>query len=163
MDVLQVGERVLVDVVRNGARGVARMFSEVFAFTHSDAGAVHSFTQITTETNRTVELTSGHFIYANGKAVPAGAVREGQWVMDAVAGKKVRVGRVQNVRRRGLYNPQTYHGNVVVNGVVATTYSSAFNDMETAHALLAPVRFLQRFVAPARFVEEVRCRLGIGT
>lgn len=162
MDTLQVGERVLVDA-QHSVRGVVRAFSEVFAFTHSDAGAVHAFTQLTTETNLTVELTPGHYIYANKKAVPAGAVREGDWLMDGVEGRMARVKKVRTVVRRGLYNPQTFHGNLVVDGVVATTYSSAFYDMGAAHALLAPVRFLQQLLAPPGFVEEVRCRLGIGT
>ena len=39
----------------------------------------------------------------------------------------------------GLYNPQTMHGNIVVNGVQASTYTTALHP-SAAHALLTPLR-----------------------
>lgn len=41
----------------------------------------------------------------------------------------------------GLYNPQTLDGRIVVNGIIASTYTTAVIP-EAAHALLTPLRCL---------------------
>lgn len=56
-----------------------------------------------------------------------------------VGGVPVVVEKVQRVAGKGLYNPQTVLGDIVVDGFLATTYTSAAK-AEVAHALLAPVR-----------------------
>ena len=44
-------------------------------------------------------------------------------------------------RARGLYNPHTLHGDVVVDGVLTSTYTGVVHPA-LAHALLAPLRQL---------------------
>jgi hypothetical protein len=51
---------------------------------------------------------------------------------------------VELVRGVGLYNPQTLHGDIVVDGVRASTYTEAV-DPVFAHAVLAPVRAVYRW------------------
>ncbi len=46
---------------------------------------------------------------------------------------------VDTVWERGLYNPQTAAGDIVVDGFVASTYTT-FASPRAAHALLAPLR-----------------------
>lgn len=159
IDEVRVGEFVLV-----GGQGKG-LFSEVFAFTHSDGWAVRRFVRVGFGRNESLGPlvgTGGHLVYANGEVIRMDEVRVGD-VMDVVEGGRRRVERVEWVWGKGLYNLQTFHGDVVVQGVVVTTYSSIVGSAWIAHALLAPVRFLQRFVVKKGFVELVRCALGIGT
>lgn len=57
----------------------------------------------------------------------------------------VRVGRTW---ARGLYNPQTTDGSIVVDGVVVSTYTEAVAP-RTAHALLAPLRAMFKWAGVA--------------
>ena len=50
-----------------------------------------------------------------------------------------RVTGVDVVERVGLYNPQTVAGDIFVDGVLASTYTTAV-EPELAHALLTPLR-----------------------
>jgi hypothetical protein len=53
----------------------------------------------------------------------------------------------------GLYNPQTLHGDIVVSGIVASTYTAAV-EPSTAHVLLAPLRSLFVEFCASTFVLE---------
>lgn len=46
---------------------------------------------------------------------------------------------VRKVEKEGLYNPQTVHGDIVVDGIVASVYTEAVQP-RVAHAMLAPMR-----------------------
>lgn len=135
-----------VDQIHTGelvAVGKGEM-SRVFAWTHRDARAhVRAFVTIRLEDGHEVTVTEGHFVYANGVAVAAKRVSVGDF-MEVMDGGKVRVvGIEKGVRKKGLYNPQTLHGDLVVDGVKVTTYTTAVRGV-TAHALLAPWRGLFR-------------------
>lgn len=55
-----------------------------------------------------------------------------------------RIGRVERVffeLAMGLYSPVTAHGDVVVDGVVASCYTTSVR-AQAAHAFLAPIRAL---------------------
>lgn len=155
MDEVGVGERVLVSV--SGRWG----YSELFAFTHSDRRVISAFVRVETMSGRSVVLTSGHYMYVNGGVKQGGEVNVGDWVVDEIWGS-IEVRWVGCVVERGLFNPQTMKGDLVVNGVLVTTYSSAFKDILTAHSLLAPLRFVERGVRRG-IVEKMRCWMGVGT
>lgn len=136
MDALNVGDKVLC---ANGK------FSEVFMFTHrckSYAGA--NYVRIGAANGQVMTATVGHFVYmAGGSAKEPVAVP----IEDVVVGAFVFYGdslvRVVSVRRnvfeRGLYNPHTLTGDIVVDGFLASTYTTAV-EPTLAHALLAPFR-----------------------
>lgn len=128
---LQLGDRVAVG---NGE------FSDVFMFTHRDASARARFVRLETTSGAVIRLTAGHYLYVNGRLRAAGAVRVGDVLRggDGIPGVVTRVGNVQGI---GLFNPQTAHGDIVVDGVTASTYTRAVAP-RAAHALLAPVRAL---------------------
>ena len=130
MDALELGDQVAVGDGK---------YSTVIAFTHRQRHGMHEFVGITVGSN-VLEATPGHLVYANGLLVTASSVRVGD-VMRNETGHNVRVTSVQPVWREGLYNPQTMHGNIVANGVVVSTYTSAI-DSTVAHAALAPLRAL---------------------
>jgi Spondin_N/Hint module len=142
--------------------------SSIFMFSHADADAVSIFVQIRT-TSTTVTLSPGHYIYAyvRGGATSARAgdniagtvlsngtgssaaelVRAGMVVPgDALvspSGLRLAVTSVSRVRARGLYNPHSLSGDLVVSGVRVSCYTTAVPP-RFAHALLAPVRALHQ-------------------
>jgi preprotein translocase subunit YajC len=134
MDRLHVGDRVKV------APG---MFSDVFMFTHKLETSVHNFLNIRTACGNRIRLTAGHYIYANGILVPAGMVQQGD-ELTLASGAHCAVISVSETFDVGLYNPQTLEGNIVVDGVMASTYTTAVTPT-FGHAWLAPLRKLYLF------------------
>lgn len=135
MSHLETGDSVLVG---------PGTYSPVFMWTHRDAEAspANAYVQLTTA-HHSVTLTRGHYLYVSSEAgemklVPAGEVRRGD-ILTTLSGREAVVS-ARSVRARGLYNPQTIHGDIVVGGVVSTTYTTAVPPM-AAHALLAPLRW----------------------
>jgi Hint module len=130
MDQLRIGDAVLA------SPGV---YSRVFMFTHRDSRARPAVVRIHHDASPApLRLTPGHYLYVNDELTAAGAVRAGDLVRTG-SGAPARVLRVSRTRGAGLYNPQTLHGDVVVDGVVASTYTRAV-DPRAAAALLAPAR-----------------------
>lgn len=85
-------------------------------------------------------LTAGHYVYANGKVVKANDVKVGDSLQTIHGIQTVhQVKKNVVMKDDGLYNPQTLHGDIVVNGVLATTYTEAVK-VNAAHALLMPAR-----------------------
>ncbi len=115
-------------------------FSPVFMFTHKLADTVHKFVTLKTAGGVSLSLTKGHYLYVNGVLSAAGEVTVGD-ELQLGSGTVDRVASVVSRVGEGLYNPQTVNGNIVVNGVVSSTYTTAV-EPTFAHAILAPFRFL---------------------
>lgn len=130
-------------------------FSEVFMWTHRDARyAGRRFVRVELEGERAVTATVGHMVYVRRcgsggcervvTEVEKVKVGDGMWGVEGdkeVVKAVVGTGRVWE---RGLYNPQTVHGDIVVDGVVATCYTR-YVERGAAHGLLAPLRALYRW------------------
>lgn len=115
------------------------LYSPIFAWTHRDASlASHWYISIDVGLETDLVATPEHLVYVSGKAVSAVNVRVGD-VMHGGDGERLVIRNVTSVRRKGLYNPQTLHGDIVVNGMVVSTYTTAVK-RGAAHALLAPMR-----------------------
>lgn len=127
------------DVVRSGPND----FSTVFTFTHRIQEVTSEFVTLETAFGATISLTKGHYIYADGVLVAASSVSVGSTVTLA-NGASERVIDIRYETATGLYNPQTVNGDIVVNGIVASTYTTAV-DPKLAHVLLSPLRFVSRF------------------
>ncbi|GAB0497309.1 hypothetical protein MMPV_008641 [Pyropia vietnamensis] len=126
------------DSVSAGGPGVPP--SDVYLFTHADAGVMAPFVSLSTAGGAPPLVASaGHYVLlAGGRSIAAGAVTVG----DALArsdGSAAVVTSVSRVTRRGLYNPQTLSGGLVVDGYVVSTYTTAV-EPAVAAAALAPVR-----------------------
>lgn len=136
MDELRIG-----DSVRAG-RG---RFSKVHGFYHLERDAVAGYLQFGFANKEgPLEMSEKHMVFANGVAVPAGDVRVGDKLGEAV------VKSIQAVKRRGIYAPATFSGDIVVDGILASTYSShmehaAINEHAGAHLLLTYHRLICRF------------------
>ena len=148
MDQLETGERV---------RTADGAFSEVVLWTHRDpAWRGRNYVRVALADGRTLVAAAGHLVYVwrQGREVRAVEhVRAGDGMLavrkrgqHAARSAVVRVEAVDRVAATGLFNPQTVHGDIVVDGVLATCYTKAV-DMRVAHALLAPVRCAARILA----------------
>lgn len=135
MNELAVGDKVRV------APG---KLSVVFMFTHKVETEQHSFVQLTTVSGRQIRLTAGHLLYVNGALRRAGHARVGDHLVTA-DGKMTKIMKVSSVQARGLYNPQTLQGDIVVDGIIASTYTTTIRP-EAAHSFLAPLRAMWRTI-----------------
>lgn len=130
MDEIQVGDKVLVNAEKE--------YSDVFMFTHRLSAVNAEFVSLQTENGNNIMLTKNHYLYVNGKMAVSGIVKVGD-KLQTKDGKSTAVTSVSTVRADGLYNPNTLHGDIVVNGIVASAYTSDINPT-LAHAALMPVR-----------------------
>lgn len=136
--VVQMEDVVVGDVVRVGKD----TFSRVFMFTHKMVDTTNHFVSLKTGAAE-IELTSGHYLYVNGALAAASTVNVGDFLTLAT-GKASTVEAVGVSIRVGLYNPQTVSGDIVVSGVLASTYTTAV-EPSLAHAVLAPFRAVSVF------------------
>lgn len=138
MDQLIIGDRV---VVKGWRQGIDR----VFMFTHRDANVWARFVAMRLSSGRVLRVTPGHYVYARKGRTEIRLVRGDDVsvgdLLPTADGDVVRVNSVRYVFERGLYNPQTGSGDIVVDGVRVSTYTEAVPPL-AAHALLVPLRAL---------------------
>ena len=130
MSTLNIGDKVRVG---------PKTFSDVFMFTHKLSGGEFEFVKISAGSSQ-VTLTKGHYLYVNGKLAAAKTVKVGDHV-ELYNGEAITVSAISCVKGTGLYNPQTVNGNIVVNNIRASTYTTTVEPM-LAHKLLVPFRAL---------------------
>lgn len=155
MEELDTGDRVRVS--QSG-------FSEVFMWTHRDTKLQgKSYVELVSREGHRLVAAVGHLLYMCRGAVE-GCVRETVQVEKVRAGDGVvvvangseRVVQVRETKRivsRGLYNPQTLHGDIVVDGVLSTCYTK-FVPIRAAHGLLALRGFYSLFELVSRIGER---------
>ena len=102
------------------------------------ATASAEFVHIQTAAGHSVMLTSNHYLYVNGHMAIASTVKVGD-NLKAKDGTTVMVKSVRAAHAEGLYSPNTLNGDIVVDGIVMSTYTSDINP-SLAHAALWPVR-----------------------
>lgn len=129
MDQVVVGDKVRVG---------PKEFSEVYFFSSEMSETTSKFTKIVAEGGAELLLTGNHYLYVNGELATADTVKTGDVIVLA-NGTKAPVVEVTSAWSSGLYNPHTLHGDVIVDGVKTSTYTSAVHP-RLAHALLAPLR-----------------------
>ena len=138
---LAVGDKVLV--------GPGGQHSEVYMFSHRLVDATVNYVELETATGERLHLSGGHYLYigggigGGGHLVEAQHVKVGDNVTLGATGVGAPVVAVRSVRKEGLYNPHTLQGDIVVDGVLASTYTAAFSPT-LAHVVLAPLRALYR-------------------
>lgn len=133
MSELKAGDRVLVS---NGS------YSDVYAFGHKDAEVVTEFIKVEVE-KATIELSPSHYLIVDGEVKAARLVVEGDRVQLG-DGEIVVVKKLTRVTRQGLYNPHTLEGTIVVDNVLASTFTEAVHPILGNFLLFIP-RVLHRF------------------
>lgn len=136
MDAIKVGD--IVRVANN-------RFSKIFMFTHKLRHVRSVFVQICCD-QACIQLSPGHFIYStHNELVLASSVKVGDEIQlvhpsSSIMEKSI-VRSVSVISALGLYNPHTLNGDILVNGIRASTYTSAVAP-NLAHSLLTPLRLL---------------------
>jgi hypothetical protein len=131
MENLSVGDNVLV---KSGS------YSEIFMFSHRLAATNSDFVKITTVSGHSLMLTPNHYLYVNSKLAVASVVKVGD-SLTLGDGSSALVTKVAHEWAAGLYNPHTMDGDIVVDGILTSTYTSDIAP-SLAHAALWPVRML---------------------
>lgn len=126
------------DIVRVGQN----TFSPVFMFTHRLSGGNRTFLRISTSTGEALDVTKGHYMYINGALTAAKNANVGDALLRAT-GEVTQIRAIGTVQGSGLYNPQTLSGDLVVDNLMVSTYTTAVAP-SLAHALLSPLRILSR-------------------
>lgn len=118
-------------------------FSPVVFWGHRSDQVSTNYVRVELSSGRTTMLSKNHLAYVNGELVAAGKIRVGDLMRDAELGEESSVQTVEhNVAAKGLYNPHTAHGDLVVDGVVVSTYGVV--DARVAHALIFVERLMRR-------------------
>jgi hypothetical protein len=135
MDAIKVG-----DYVRTGTD-----FSRVFSLAHLDHDVEADFLQIYADgLQKPLEITGMHMLFSSGKAVRADEVSVGDMLGDS------KVSEIKSVKRMGVYAPVTESGDIVVNGIRASSYFAfldqvPFNQHVMSHFFFAPHRMMCSF------------------
>eukprot|EP00184_Porphyridium_aerugineum_P002176 CAMPEP_0184695800 /NCGR_PEP_ID=MMETSP0313-20130426/3324_1 /TAXON_ID=2792 /ORGANISM="Porphyridium aerugineum, Strain SAG 1380-2" /LENGTH=618 /DNA_ID=CAMNT_0027154325 /DNA_START=224 /DNA_END=2080 /DNA_ORIENTATION=+ len=132
MDEVQIGDRVKV---------AAGKYSQVYFFGHRLADGMFDFVQLGLENGKQLELSKGHLVLSNNAWTRGEDVKQGDLLMDVTEGRSVAVVSITQVRKNGLYNPHTLDGEIVVNGIQASTYTEVLHP-RLAHLMLLPERLL---------------------
>jgi hypothetical protein len=100
-----------------------------------------------------LELTETHMVYVSSRAhpIPASMVKVG----DTLAKNGDVVTRIATVRRRGVYNPYTLSGEIVVNGELCSVHCSHQENADvimigSMRTILSWHTFVQFILAPLR-------------
>lgn len=122
------------DVVKVGSA----VYSEVYMFSHKNELEKSSFVNVTTQSGHEILVTPGHYLWSAEGLVDSAEISVGDMVLLGDGGASA-VAAVSRVRGVGLYNPQTLQGDIVVNDVKASTFTTAL-PVSLARVLLAPLQ-----------------------
>ena len=128
MHQLHIGDHVLL------ADGT---FSPVFMFSHRQTKGTYPFITLKTSIHN-ITLTKGHYVYTDAGLMAASNVTTSHR-LEVSRGRYERVVGVEKTTYQGLYNPHTFGGEMLVDGVRVSVYTQAVEPV-VAMALLAPLR-----------------------
>ncbi|XP_051947511.1 desert hedgehog protein A-like [Xyrauchen texanus] len=131
------------------------ILSRVFLFLHRDSESRSNFLIFGTENGLQIALTPNHLIFVASSfklhyeysAIFAKRVRIGDYILTTGGDRGILPSKVVSIlleERMGVYAPLTEHGNLFVDGVLASNYASV-EDHKLAHWAFWPFRFLFGF------------------
>jgi hypothetical protein len=133
---LKIGDKVLSVEPSTGATS----YSDVYFFGHRDSETVTNFYTVTTASGSSLQLSPEHYMYVsengcNDSITSATTlspnfvkVGMGAWVNTAEGMKCSAITEIRQGEEKGLYNPQTLTGSILVNEMYASCYS-AYDDI----------------------------------
>jgi hypothetical protein len=153
VDVMGIG-LVPMDQLRIGDFVRARddLYSRVYSFGHIQHDVEAEYIQIyVTGLPDPLEISALHMVFVDNKAIRADAVKVGD-ILGEYQDLHV-VQMVKTIKRRGVYAPFTESGDIIVNGILASSYvqvfsgapSSSIDQHKAAHAFLTMRRVLCRW------------------
>lgn len=143
------GRTVRMDALSPGMTVVTGLgtFSHVHGFSHRNIGdTLHKFVQVITIDGSNLTTTGGHYVYKSERGdlkerltlVTMNEIRIGDYLLKH-NGNRSMVDDIQTVWKRGLINPHTLNGDIVVDGFIASCYTRHVGFV-TSQSLLAPLR-----------------------
>lgn len=152
MSDLEVGDRVMVAA---GQAGEKPVYSDVFMFTHRTQDVRYTFIRFRTTCGRVLHTTPSHFVHVYKRGlVPAHSIVPGVDRLLSAGKEPLSIASADHVELQGLYNPQTLHGDIIVDGVLCSTYTTAV-EPPLASMLLKPLKALYRvFSVSLTFLER---------
>lgn len=153
-----IKDLVMGDMVLSNEKGT---YSKYYSKGHYNEKSLTEFVRIHNELNtKPLELTPGHMLYLalDKLPVPAHAVKVGDVLRTADGPSKVTA--IRKISRKGLANPVTLSGSIVVDGIVSSVHSeeSGFEGSDAGWIYLSGVKIvhwhtLMHFIhAPHRIV-----------
>lgn len=143
MNDIRVGDHVLTDL---------GTFSPVYLQGHADEEAISEFVCLKTSTQHEICLSPLHYIRANGVHMHAQDVKVGDklTVIDGSRKTMSAVVSISTQMLKGLFNPYTMSGSIVVNWVISSVHSEWWLETKMDPAkipdayqtMLMPVRLL---------------------
>ena len=153
------------------------VYETVYGFGHREEDKVAQYLRVTTASSsqkQPLEISGPHLIFVNGKKDPvrADSLQVGDQLvhqsMEDGTTTTARVTKIESVLRRGLYQPLTADGSILVDGLQASTYVSVvdlypqvvqfglnfFSEQSGFHLWMAPYRFVCTKVAPQMCVND---------
>lgn len=131
--------------IGHSARVSTNQYSPIFFFSHSDRTlhTLHKFIQISVQSGHKLLLSPAHYVYlSDGYMIQAAAVRPHSHALVLADGSPSTVVDVRTVFDYGLFAPHTIHGDIIVDGILASTYTAAVNPWVAHYVLLPPLRAL---------------------
>jgi hypothetical protein len=123
-------------------------YSKVYSFSHIDRDLEAEFFQIhLIDLDAPLELTPDHMVYVFGHPVRGSDVKVGDMLGEHM------VSSVQVIKRRGVYAPVTYSGNLLVSGVSVSSYVAVLDDFSAPaqHVASHVITGLHRMVCLLHF------------
>lgn len=143
--------RIRMEHLEAGDEVLTKMGNEpVFMFTHRISHGLYPFIRLFTSKRHIITLSHGHILSVNNQLHPAADVKPGD-MLTTMHGDVIVIKR-EVVWRRGLYAPHVAGGEMIVDGVLVSCYTTAVS-WSLAHALLTPLRSLAKSLG----VAEVLC------
>jgi preprotein translocase subunit YajC len=142
MVTLQSGQQIPMSQVQIGDVVLAApgVYSQVYLFDHKVSDIQAEFVQLNLQDGFTIKLTAKHYIQLESGLTTAESVQVGDKVLSSKGVYKT-VESISIVQDKGLYNPYTLAGTIVVDGVVASSYTADIHP-RIQQALYTPVKWV---------------------
>ena len=134
MGELETGDEVLTVDPSTGNKS----FSTVYMWGHRDSKTVTSFYEITTASGATLTLSKEHYMYVSESGCENASlastttlspalvkVGQGAWTVTPEGIKCSEITDIKIAEHKGIFNPFTLSGTIVVDGVIASCYSES--------------------------------------
>lgn len=145
VEVLGKGEVPLPELaIGDYVRAGDSRFSRIHGFYHLNNDVEATFLRIATNTSKVLEVSEAHLVFVDGVVLRVSSLRIGDRLGESC------IVAIEAISRRGLYSPAALSGDIVVSGILVSTYSShvdqaSVNEHIAANIVLTYHRFLCRF------------------
>ena len=140
-------------------------FQPIFMFSHQDRNVLVTFVSLSTASNAAIMASADHYLWNHPKSnlldaaslqpilVPAGEVHVGDWLCGLNVTSQLieptMVITISTVQGRGLFNPHTASGSIIVNNILASNFTTRLPPSLHWHSATTSLAQLISSVLPA--------------